>query len=206
MVSIATAQSDIDELLRSDLSEQEGDRVLQALAFVQPYYENAIVGGSNELAGSNQNVLEFAECVASVLAQVETDADTRIAALLFMLPTMDKNVAKTIEERFGKEVYDLVEGVLQLMRLHEQTFVQHETLRSKNAAQEAAAQLEVLRKMLLAMAVDMRAVLVRLATRVATLRYFADNKQQDDHTRQYARDTFELYTPLANRLGIWQLK
>ena len=97
-------------------------------------------------------------------------------------------------------------GVRQLMRLHETTFVQHEATRSKNAAQEAAAQLEVVRKMLLAMASDMRVVLVRLATRVTTLRYFADKKVQNERSKQYARETFDLYAPLANRLGVWQLK
>ncbi len=206
MVSTVSAQSDAQALLRSDLNEQDGDRVLDALAFVKPYYEGSTVSAGQDAFESDQDVLEFSQCVATVLAQVETDADTRIAALLFELPVVDPAAAKKIEERFGKEVNDLVNGVRQLMRLHEQTFVQHEALRSKNAAQEAAAQLEVLRKMLLAMAVDMRAVLVRLATRVATLRYFADRKLQNERSRQYARETFDLYTPLANRLGIWQLK
>jgi GTP pyrophosphokinase len=52
----------------------------------------------------------------------------------------------------------------------------------------------------------MRVVLVRLASRLTTLRYFADNKLQNERTCQYARETFDLYAPLANRLGIWQLK
>jgi len=49
-------------------------------------------------------------------------------------------------------------------------------------------------------------VLVRLGTRVTTLRYFADNKVQSERAKQYARETFDLYAPLANRLGVWQLK
>ncbi|WP_293780458.1 bifunctional (p)ppGpp synthetase/guanosine-3',5'-bis(diphosphate) 3'-pyrophosphohydrolase [uncultured Oxalicibacterium sp.] len=206
MVSTASAYSDTEELLRSDLSEQDGDRVIAALEFVRPYYEGKTVSTGQDDVENEQDVYDFSACVATVLAHVETDADTRIAALLFELPAMDATAGAKIEERFGKEVSDLVDGVRQLMRLHEQTFVQHEALRGKNAAQEAAAQLEVLRKMLLAMAVDMRAVLVRLATRVATLRYFADRKLQNERSRQYARETFDLYTPLANRLGIWQLK
>ena len=60
--------------------------------------------------------------------------------------------------------------------------------------------------MLLAMASDMRAVMVRLASRLTTLRFFADNKLQDERSEKYARETFELYAPLANRLGVWQLK
>lgn len=206
MVSTVSAQSDAQALLRLDLNEQDGDRVLDALAFVKLYCESSTVSAGQNGFESDQDVLEFSQSVATVLAQVETDADTRIAALLFELPTIYPAASKKIEEHFGNEVNDLVNDVRHLMRLHEKTFVQHEALRSKNAVQEAAAQLEVLRKMLLAMAVDMRAVLVRLATRVARLRYFADCKLQNERSRQYARETFDLYTPLANRLGIWQLK
>ncbi len=206
MVSLATTLSDTGELLRSGLSEQDAARVMNALAFVEPIYSGKTVSAGQDAFESGQDVYAFAKSVASVLAQLETDADTRIAALLFELAAIDPAAAEKIEERFGKEVADLVAGVRQLMRLHEMTFVQHEALRGKNAAQEAAAQLEVLRKMLLAMASDMRAVLVRLGTRVTTLRYFADQKRQDERAKQYARETFDLYTPLANRLGIWQLK
>ncbi len=206
MVSTATMQSDTPALLRAGLSEHDSARVMDALAFVKPIYSGKTASAGQDAFESGQDAFEFAQGVATVLAQLETDADTRIAALLFALAAIDPDAAEKIEERFGKEVFDLVAGVRQLMRLHEQTFVQHETLRGKNAAQEAAAQLEVLRKMLLAMATDMRVVLVRLGTRVTTLRYFADRKLQNERSRQYARETFDLYTPLANRLGVWQLK
>ena len=179
---------------------------MDALAFVKPIYAGKNVSAGQDAFESEQDTFEFAQGVASVLSELETDADTRIAALLFELATIDPEAAEKIEERFGCEVNNLVLGVRQLMRLHEVTFVQHEAARSKNAAQEAAAQLEVVRKMLLAMASDMRVVLVRLGTRVTTLRYFADNKVQSERAKQYARETFDLYAPLANRLGVWQLK
>jgi GTP pyrophosphokinase len=206
MVSLASAQSDTQELLRSGLTEHDSARVMDALAFVKPIYAGKNVSAGQDAFESEQDTFEFAQGVASVLSELETDADTRIAALLFELATIDPEAAEKIEERFGCEVNNLVLGVRQLMRLHEVTFVQHEAARSKNAAQEAAAQLEVVRKMLLAMASDMRVVLVRLGTRVTTLRYFADNKVQSERAKQYARETFDLYAPLANRLGVWQLK
>ncbi|ABR88739.1 GTP pyrophosphokinase [Janthinobacterium sp. Marseille] len=206
MVSLASSQSDTQELLRSGLTEHDSARVMDALAFVKPIYSGKKVSAGQDAFESEQDTFEFAQGVATVLSQLETDADTRIAALLFELATIDPTAADKIEERFGKEVNNLVLGVRQLMRLHEVTFVQHEAARSKNAAQEAAAQLEVVRKMLLAMASDMRVVLVRLGTRVTTLRYFADNKVQNERSKQYARETFDLYAPLANRLGVWQLK
>ncbi len=206
MVSVASTQSNTQELLRSGLTEHDSARVMDALAYVKPFYMGKQVSAGQDAFESEQDVFEFAQGVATILAELEADADTRIAALLFELATINPSAADKIQERFGKDVVDLVSGVRQLMRLHEVTFVQQEAARSKNAAQEASAQLEVVRKMLLAMASDMRVVLVRLGTRVTTLRYFADNKLQNERSRQYARETFDLYAPLANRLGVWQLK
>lgn len=207
MVSIAATQTDAHTLLRAGLTEPDGKRVMEALEFVKPIYAGKNVSaGQDDAFESGQDAFEFSQCVATVLSQLETDADTRIAALLFELTVIDPVAAEKIEERFGKEVSGLVSGVRQLMRLHEATFIQHDIARTKNAVQEAAAQLEVVRKMLLAMASDMRVVLVRLGTRVATLRYFAEQKLVNERSRQYAQETFDLYAPLANRLGVWQLK
>jgi GTP pyrophosphokinase len=183
------------------LSAEDEARIQNAIAFVKPLY-------ANKQVVTGQDALEFSLACAIVLAQLKTDIDTRIAALLFQLPVLDPQAAEKIELHFGKEIADLVTGIRQLMRLHELTFSHQDqgAVRGKNAAQQASAQLETLRKMLLAMATDMRVVLVRLASRVTTLRYFADQKLQNEKTRQYARETFDLYAPLANRLGIWQLK
>ncbi len=178
---------------------EDGARVMDALGFIEPIYR-----GNTMITG--QDAFEFAQGIASVLALLNTDADTRIAGLLTELPVIDPKAAETIESRFGKDIADLVNGIRQLMRLHVQTFGQHEVGRGKNASQQAAEHLETLRKMLLAMASDMRAVLVRLASRVTTLRYFSELKLENEKTQQYARETLDLYAPLANRLGIWQLK
>jgi GTP pyrophosphokinase len=70
--------------------------------------------------------------------------------------------------------------------------------------EEMKAQIEVLRKMLLAMVEDIRVVLLRLASRTQTLRYYAASP--DDLRAEVARETLEIYSPLANRLGVWELK
>ena len=199
MVSITGSQSNDSGNFCAGLSESDATRVLAAQAFVAPVYasRNVVTG---------ENALAFSEGVAATLASLKTDADTRIAGLLFEMPVLDTALAEKIESLFGKDVADMVDGVRQLMRLHEQTFGQPEVERGKNTAQQAAAQLEVLRKMLLAMATDMRVVLVRLASRVTTLRYFAEQRLQNARTQSYARETMDLYAPLANRLGVWQLK
>lgn len=200
MVSVVAVQQEGNASIVAGLSPEDSARVLEALAFVEPIYRGKPIT-------SGQDALAFVQGVAGVLTALNVDAETRIAGLLFELHILDLDVAATIEERYGKDIADLVAGVRQLMRFHGLTF-QHpqEVLRGKNAAQQAAAQIETLRKMLLAMATDMRVVLVRLASRVTTLRYFAENKMENETTAQYARETFDLYAPLANRLGIWQLK
>ena len=202
MVSIAAANDEVAVQLVAGLSEADARHVLAALEFVRPLY-------SGNPVATGQDAFVFSENVAVTLASLATDAETRIAGLLFELPMIDAKAAEQIEARFGAESAALVDRIRQLMRLHEMTFGQHRAAlekSDKNSAQQAAAQVETLRKMLLAMASDMRVVLVRLASRLTTLRYFADNKLQNDRTCQYARETFDLYSPLANRLGVWQLK
>jgi len=203
MVSSVAANSENLENLVTGLSQADAQRVLSALEYVAPHFENVEVV-------TGQNALQFARGVAVTLSGLRTDADTRIASLLFELPQIDPRVAEGIEPRFGKEIVDLVGGVRSLMRLSAlhlmQQAAQPDSSRNKNAAQQASTQLETLRKMLLAMASDMRVVMVRLASRLTTLRYFAEIKKFDETSQQYARETFDLYAPLANRLGIWQMK
>ncbi|WP_019141328.1 RelA/SpoT family protein [Noviherbaspirillum massiliense] len=199
MVSTATAQTETHTQLSSGLSAEDGTRVIDALAYIKPIYEG-------RPAGNGQDAFEYAKGTATVLAQLNVDADTRIAGLLVELPVLDPKAGENMEARFGKEIADLVIGIRQLMRLHEQAFGQKEVARGKNASQQAAEQLETLRKMLLAMATDMRVVLVRLASRITTLRYFAELRLENERTYQYGKITLDLYAPLANRLGMWQLK
>jgi GTP pyrophosphokinase len=200
MVPTVAAANDTQAQLCLGLTAEDRARVLHALDFAAPFY-----AGKRVLTG--QDAFQFSQAVASVLAMLKTDADTRIVGLLFALPALDSTAAARIEAQFGKEIADFIAGVQQLIRLHTLTFSRRQdAMRGKNAAQEASAQVETLRKMLLAMASDMRVVLVRLASRITTLRYFTEQKRENDDTRRYARETFDLYAPLANRLGVWQLK
>lgn len=197
MVSLSASIS--DSPLVEGLSPADSDRVMQALEFVTPFFENRTIF-------TEQNALQFAVGVASTLAMLKTDVDTRIAGLLFELSEINPLAAEKIEMMFGKEIAGLVAGVRRLMRLREATLIQHDVGRGKDEAERSASQMEVLRKMVLAMANDMRVVLVRLASRVTTLRYFAECKRDDGAAQQFASETMDLYAPLANRLGIWQLK
>ncbi len=198
MVAIAAFGGATLQVLQG-LSAEDCARVETALAYATEAYQDKV-------CSSGQNALEFALGVANTLAYLRTDAETRIAGLMFELTVLDPKAVAGLEGLVGKEATDLVTGVRQLIRLRDMTVGKESVGRGKNAAQQAVAQVETLRKMLLAMASDMRVVLVRLASCVTTLRYFADIKLFNDMTRAYGRETLDLYAPLANRLGIWQLK
>ena len=198
MVSIALTGNAATQLVQG-LSPEDAARVEAALAYAGEAYQD-------KACSSGQGALAFALGVAQTLAFLRTDAETRIAGLMFELTVLDPKAVTGLEARVGKEATDLVTGVRQLIRLRDMTIGKETIGRGKNAAQQAVAQIETLRKMLLAMASDMRVVLVRLASCVTTLRYFADIKLFNDMTQAYGRETLDLYAPLANRLGIWQLK
>ncbi|MEN9868996.1 MAG: hypothetical protein RL748_4586 [Pseudomonadota bacterium] len=195
---VSVVQRDVSDRWLAGLSELDCARMEQALEFVTPIYEGKTVVG--------QPALDFSLSVACIVASLTSDVETRLAGLLFEVATINMPLTAQIEARFGKDVADLVAGVHKLIRMRQLTLGQQEVGRGKNAAQQALAQIETLRKMLLAMASDMRVVLVRLASRLAVLRYFAEQKLQNQVVHDYARETLDLYSPLANRLGIGQLK
>jgi GTP pyrophosphokinase len=200
MVSIAAPGSATSDQLVQGLGPDDVARVLEALGYASEAY-------ADKLCSIGQNAFDFSLGVATTLAILRSDAETRIAGLLFQLTLIDPVRTADIELRFGKSVCDLSTGVRQLIRLRALTqVVPASNGRGKNVAQQTMAQIETLRKMLLAMASDMRVVLVRLASCVTTLRYFSEQKLFNEMTRAYGKETLDLYAPLANRLGIWQLK
>jgi len=136
--------------------------------------------------------------VVLVLAGLGSDAVTRAAALLAVQPEPEGAVTRQdpMRKAFGPEVTTLVQGVRALLRLG------WVAGRAEDAAD--GGQREMQRKMLLAMAADLRIVLMRLASRLQSLRWYAATRTPCPPG--FARETMSLYTPLANRLGIWQIK
>src|SRR6202165_3649434 len=121
MVSVTVAQGETHIQLTAGLTAEDSAGVMSALAFVKPFYTGTSVA-------TGQDAFEFAQAVAATLALLRTDAETRIAGLLFELPVIDAGAAESIEQRFGKEITDLVAGIRQLMRLQELTFSQQEAV------------------------------------------------------------------------------
>ena len=184
------------EHLTAGLVKEDAERVMDAYAFARESYADINLD-------SGQSASEFSKGIGLILAELNSDAQTRIAGLLAVLPKYHPEVAEQIESRFGAEVSNLVDSVRKLFKLRDLTGGLDEIGHGKNAAQIRKAQAETLRKMLLAMAADMRVVMIRLAARMAALRYLARKKEDSDTSRHYAKETLEIYAPLANRLGIW---
>jgi GTP pyrophosphokinase len=140
-----------------------------------------------------------ADGMAGIVRELRADPDLLAAAYLFGIHDVLRDADDWLRSRFGAAVAQLVGDLRQLMRLSEST----------RARGQGAAQAEGLRRMLLAMVNDVRVVLLRLASREQTLRWFAAHKGAGvdlDLQGAIARETLDLYAPLANRLGVWQLK
>ncbi|WP_291994834.1 bifunctional (p)ppGpp synthetase/guanosine-3',5'-bis(diphosphate) 3'-pyrophosphohydrolase [Candidatus Accumulibacter sp. ACC003] len=205
MVSVThsvAAQGDLEHSLQSlgdGLSPADTDRLRRAADFAGSFY-------GDHLLGSGEGVWGHALGMALIVAGLKLDADSRLAALLFAVPAQQENGLALIEKDFGRSVANLVNGISRLNRVRPITrgFVAHAADSSDKKPQEIKAQIEVLRKMLLAMVEDIRVVLLRLASRTQTLRYYAT--EPDELRVSVARETLELYSPLANRLGVWELK
>lgn len=153
---------------------------------------------ASKTLGTGEDVLQHGFGMALQLAALNLDLDTRVAALLFSASDFLPEPKEALSAKFGSGVAALVDNLFRLKDLRPLT----EAVALGSG--EAKAQAEILRKMLLAMADDIRVVLLRLASRTQTLRWFAD--KDTPARRDLARESLEIYAPLANRLGVWQTK
>jgi GTP pyrophosphokinase len=187
-----STQQDTLELIAEGLPESDRERLVRAYALVEPLYRGRQLG-------SGESIWHHILGMALIAASLKLDVETRLAALLFAASEHLQDAPKRIAEDFGPHVALLVEGLNRLngLRLVTRT-------RESATASEIKGQTETLRKMLLAMVEDIRVVLLRLVSRAQTLRYFTDHP--GDERLNVARESLDIYAPLANRLGVWQLK
>ena len=194
---VQAARADLPEAalesIAAGLPEADVLRLRQACEFALSIY-------AGKPLGTGEPALEHALGLAASLAALRLDVETRIAGILFAAPQYLADSQEKLTAAFGPVVASLVAGIAKLNRLRVVT----RTLAGQESSAAHSSQAEVLRKMLLAMVEDIRVVLLRLASRTQTLRYMA--RATDEKRRPYAQETLDIYAPLANRLGIWQLK
>lgn len=169
-------------LLKEYFTQADIEQVWEAYRYAEKAHE-----GQTRRTG--EPYISHPVAVACILAKLHLDLPTLLAALLHDVVEDTGVEIAVINQKFGKQVADLVEGVTKLDKIEFQSAL--------------AAQAENFRKMLLAMSQDVRVILVKLADRLHNMQTLeAMNLQKQ---KRIARETLEIYAPIANRLGLNQI-
>jgi GTP pyrophosphokinase len=175
----------VSELLRvADHLDPQGQQL------VRKAYEQAAAAHTGQHRLSGEEYVNHPLEVAAILADLELDAETIAAALLHDTVEDTNLTTEEVQKQFGPEVARLVDGVTKLGRI---------ALRS-----DQQQQAENIRKMMVAMAEDLRVVLIKLADRLHNMRTL--DPLPEPKRRKISRETLDIYAPLAHRLGIGQIK
>ncbi|WGY47892.1 MULTISPECIES: GTP diphosphokinase [unclassified Vibrio] len=194
MVAVRSAHLNPDEQFELEKwisSLQQEPKTAARLTEVYRQCEHLLVGNprGHLLLWRGREMIE-------ILSTLSMDRPTLIAALLFPIATSGLLDREELEEHAGKEIVKLIHGVEEMAAIGQ--------LNITMQGSEASAQVDNVRRMLLAMVDDFRCVVIKLAERICNLREVKD--QPDEVRRTAAKECANIYAPLANRLGIGQLK
>jgi len=175
----------------------------QALARARAFAEPLL---SSETLDTGENILAHADAVAAILRSIGGSQAMQAASYLVYACDHLNKPQEIIAKAFGDNFAALAIETTKLVRVQRQArLARPKTLADTPAAQQAVAlQTENVRKMLLAFSRDLRVVMLRLASRLQTLRFFAANKLSMPDG--LAAEALQVFAPLANRLGIWEIK
>ncbi|MDD4271590.1 MAG: RelA/SpoT family protein [Patescibacteria group bacterium] len=156
---------------------------------IQLAYDFAVKAHTGQKRKSGEPYIQHCLHTAFVLVQIKADLEAIIAGLLHDIPEDTEYTLADIEKNFGKEIADLVEGITKLSKIKYRGIERYR---------------ESLRKMFLAMAQDLRVILIKFADRLHNLRTLESLPLEK--RQRIARETLEIYAPIAGLLGIWRLK
>jgi len=197
------------EVLAENISAPEREQILKAYHFAEQAHEG-------QKRASGEAYITHCVAVATILAEMRVPAVVIIAGLLHDTVEDTPTTILDIEREFGPEVSNLVDGVTKLVHLprvdqldrslgiSEEDDEEPLNLGADLSKRQRELAFETLRKTFIIMVEDVRVVLVKLADRLhnmRTLGYMPETKR-----RRIAQETMDIYAPLANRLGIWQIK
>jgi guanosine-3',5'-bis(diphosphate) 3'-pyrophosphohydrolase len=158
--------------------------------WLQRVYEVADRAHDGQRRASGESYIEHPLAVAGILTELEMDRQTIAAALLHDVVEDTSITSEQVSTEFGEEIAALVDGVTKLTRIPYQS--------------KEDAQVENLRKMFMAMARDIRVIIIKLADRLHNMRTLASLPPAKRVS--IARETIDIYAPIAHRLGIWKIK
>ena len=193
----STYSKDLEALLQTVQDLSPNDR-----SIVERAYRKAEIAHEGQKRKSGEPYFTHCVAVASILAELKLDAEALAAGLLHDVIEDTPVTLEEIRLEFGDTIAKLVDGVTKLTKLPiEQIGLKSD---SNRHAKSLNREMEYFRKMLLTMDDDVRVVLVKLADRLhnmRTLGYMPEPKRE-----RIAQETMDIFAPLANRLGIWQIK
>ncbi len=196
MVTVKYAFSNIDSWIHVHskiFSAKEVEQFKKAIAIAKEYYDKQV------FYPTNVDLLMHSLKCASTVAELNLFSDAVIATILFALPKFTDNW-KIIISEFDPKVIELIDGIRKLSLIRRLG-----ALADVDSEDGKRNQIEVMRKMLLAMATDIRIVLIMLVGR-GELMLNLDSCKDVDLQQKIANETVEIFAPLANRLGVWQVK
>ncbi|MDH1703910.1 RelA/SpoT family protein [Comamonas terrigena] len=178
----------------SEAMPDQANALVRARSFAEPLL-------SGETMTTGENMLAHADAVAAILYGIG-GSETMQAAVYLVYASMHLNKPlEVLTKAFGANFATLAVETTKLMHVQQQA---RDAESNSQRVDDPATQAETVRKMLLGFSRDVRVVLLRLASRLQTLRYYAASKRPVSPT--LAREALHVFAPLANRLGIWQLK
>ncbi|TRZ68835.1 MAG: bifunctional (p)ppGpp synthetase/guanosine-3',5'-bis(diphosphate) 3'-pyrophosphohydrolase, partial [Comamonadaceae bacterium] len=185
----------------TDSLPELADALVRARAFAEPLL-------SQQILDTGENVLAHADAIAETLRSIGGSQAMQAASYLVYACEHLNKPHEVIAKAFGDSFADLAIETTKLVRLQRMARIaQNAASKAGQAApmaQTAATQTESVRKMLLAFSRDLRVVMLRLASRLQTLRHFASSKLPVPPGM--AAESLHVFAPLANRLGIWEVK
>ncbi|WP_022754525.1 RelA/SpoT family protein [Butyrivibrio fibrisolvens] len=168
------------------------------ITMIEKAYNTAREAHKDQLRKSGEPYIIHPLCVSIILADLELDKETIAAGLLHDVVEDTILTKDEIDEQFGSDVALLVDGVTKLQSLQLPADYKDKT------AEQLEMQAENLRKMFLAMAKDIRVILIKLADRLHNMRTLAHMPPEKQH--RIAQETLDIYSPIAGRLGISKIK
>lgn len=183
--------------MQTDVADAE--QLCRACETVRSAHEVSLANNA-DWTESHKNCYSIGLEMAQILAELQQDQETLVAAVLYRAVREEKLSLAVVKREFGASIEALIQGVLQMAAIGSRKNPRHDS----TVLGDSEGQVDNLRKMLVAMIDDVRVALIKIAERTCAIRRVKD----DSRKKRYlvAREVFDIYAPLAHRLGIGHIK